>query len=411
MKMEIPNLRHLGAICEVARQGSISAAARHVHLSQPAITQAISGIEARLGLALFRRSAAGMAPTEAGRIFAARIERMQAQLRAGAQAASALSAPSGGRGFGAFDRLMSAAQMRALIALSRARNFSMAARRVGVSQPSLHRAARDLERLAGFDLFRAEGSSVTLTPPARALARHARLALAEIGQGLSEIAALKGRDSTRIAIGSMPLARASVLPGAMAAMLEAHPNVQLQTIEGPYDTLLDGLRHGEIDLLIGALRDPLPAEDVQQEVLFQDDLALIVAAAHPLAQRRDTGLSDTLAYPWIAPPRDTPSGRYLSALLDIPSLARTPVRVVSSSLVLLRAMLLEGDFITIVSRQQMQRDLAEGRFVRLPIPLPGSGRPIGLTTRADWRPTATQARFLDILRERCRKGGDYMKTE
>lgn len=409
--MYVPNLRHLNAIREVARYGSISAAARHVHLSQPAITQAIAGVEHRLGARLFRRSPSGMAPTRAGLSFAARIERAQAELQAGAAEAAARAAPGHTRGFATFDRLMSAAQLRALIALSRARNFSMAARAVGVSQPSLHRAARDLERLAGLSLFRAEGSHVTLTPAARALARRARLALAEIEQGLSEIEALKGRDVTRIAIGAMPLARASVLPGAMATMLRTHPHVQLRTIEGPYATLLDGLRHGEIDLLLGALRDPAPTDDVRQEVLFQDDLALIVGAGHPLARRAPVTLADTHAYPWVAPPRETPSGSYLSRLLDIPAMAQTPVRVVSSSFGLVRALLTEGDFITIVSRQQAARDLDAGSLVRLPITLAGSDRPIGLTTRAGWRPTATQARFLDILRARCRDQAHYTKTE
>ena len=409
--MFAPNLRHLNAIREVARHGSISAAARHVHLSQPAITQAIAGIEDRLDTRLFRRSSSGMIPTRAGQSFAARIERALAELQTGAAEATARAAPGHTRGFAAFDRLMSAAQLRALIALSRARNFSMAARAVGISQPSLHRAARDLERLAGLSLFRAQGSHVTLTPAARALARRARLALSEIEQGLSEIEALKGRDVTRIAIGSMPLARASVLPGAIATMLRAHPQVQLRTIEGPYATLLDGLRHGKIDLLLGALRDPAPTDDVHQEVLFQDDLVLVVGPEHPLAGRTNASLADTLAFPWIAPPRDTPSGRYLSTLLDIPSRPVTPVRVVSSSFVLVRALLTEGDFITIVSRQQAARDLDAGSLVRLPITLVGSDRPIGLTTRAGWRPTPTQTRFLEILRACCRDQARYTKTE
>lgn len=409
--MDIPNLRHLNAIREVARHGSISAAARHVHLSQPAITQAICGIESRLGTTLFRRSAAGMLPTRAGAVLSARIGRLLEELAAGADEAAQRASARGGRGFAAFDRLMTAPQLRALIALSRASNFSMAARGVGVSQPSLHRAARDLERLAGFALFRAEGSRVRLTPAARVLARRARLALAELEQGLSEIEALKGRDSTRIAIGSMPLARASVLPGAMARMLDEHPHVQLRTIEGPYEALLGGLRHGDIDLLIGALRDPTPTEDVVQEPLFRDDLVLVAGPDHPLAGRADVSLADTLAFPWIAPPRDTPSGRYLNTLLDIPSRPVTPVRVVSSSFVLVRTMLTEGDFITIVSRQQVARDLNGGALVALPITLRGSDRAIGLTLRAGWHPTPTQARFLEILTTACRTAPDYTKTE
>ncbi len=414
MNRDIPNLRHLHAIHEVAQRRSISAAARSVHLSQPAITQAIAGIEARLGQPLFTRGPGGMTPTAAGQAFSARIARMLEQIKIGAAEATAQAGPHSGRGFARFDRLMTAAQIRALIALSRARNFSVAARRAGVSQPSLHRAARDLERLVGFALFHTEGSTVTLTPSARHLARRVQLALAEITQGLFEIEAMRGRDSTRIVVGSMPLARASILPRAMTDLLKTHPHVQLRTIEGPYDSLLSDLRHGTVDFLIGALRDPAPSDDVTQENLFHDDLTLIVGAAHPLAGRADVTVKQTLAHPWVAPPRQTPSGQYLSGFLDIPAMDETPVRVVSSSFMLVRDLLMSGDFVSVISRQQVARDLAAGTLVSLPIPLPGSARPIGLTTRAGWQPTATQARFLDILRAICGRDTSrisYTKTE
>ena len=39
------NLRHLRAFCEAAALGSISRAAEEVHLSQPAVTQAIAKLE------------------------------------------------------------------------------------------------------------------------------------------------------------------------------------------------------------------------------------------------------------------------------------------------------------------------------------------------------------------------------
>ncbi len=39
-----------------------------------------------------------------------------------------------------------------------------------------------------------------------------------------------------------------------------------------------------------------------------------------------------------------------------------------------------------------------GLLVQLPIDLPESDRPIGLTVRADWKPTPLQAKFLDIIR-------------
>jgi DNA-binding transcriptional LysR family regulator len=77
----------------------------------------------------------------------------------------------------------------------------------------------------------------------------------------------------------------------------------------------------------------------------------------------------------------------------------TPVRVVTSSMVLVRGMLARGDYLTILSPRQAAVEIEQGLMVPLDIPLPGSSRPIGLTTRAGWMPTPTQARFLQLLRD------------
>ncbi|MBZ0129235.1 MAG: LysR family transcriptional regulator [Rhodobacteraceae bacterium] len=409
MQPDFPNLRHLRAFREVAHHRGISAAADAVFLSQPAITQAISKLEIRLGVILFQRLTDGMLLTEPGEMFLTRVERMLDELATGsAEALAQASRPA--KGFERFDRLMTAAQLRALIALSEARNFSIAARNSGISQPSIHRAARDLERLAGFAMFRTAAHGIELTQSAEHLARRARLAAAELRQATYELAAWKGRDVTRITIGSMPLSRTRILPVAMNAILREKALIQLQTIEGPYTELLRGLRHGDSDFLIGALRDPAPADDVVQERLFDDTLAIVVRAGHPLADRPDVTLEDTLDYPWIAPPRNTPAGSYLSDVLRIPEREYTPVRVVTSSLIMVRGLLLEGDYVTIISGQQAQFELEQGAFVTLAVDLPGNTRPIGLTFREGWQPTETQARFLTFLREASPAHG-YSQTE
>jgi len=79
---------------------------------------------------------------------------------------------------------------------------------------------------------------------------------------------------------------------------------------------------------------------------------------------------------------------------------------VSSSLVLVRALLQAGDYLSIISRRQIASDLDAGTLVRLPVDLPHNGRPIGLTVRAAWQPTATQAIFLDCIRAASRTSYD-----
>lgn len=400
---ELPNIRHLRAFREVARRRSISQAAERVHLSQPAITQAVAKLEVQLGTPLFERRFDGMEPTAEGALFLDRVERMLESLRTGAREAVRIGDRKAARGFADFDQLLTAAQLRALVAIASAGNFSLAARAVNIAQPSLHRAARDLERLSGLTLFTRESAGIALTNAAKALVQHVKLAIAELEQGFAELADRRGVDQGRIVVGSMPLARTHILPAAINALTAERPEVRIQVIDGPYDDLLHGLRHGEIDVLIGALRDPVPIDDVAQEALFTDPLAVVARAFHPLARRPTVTADDLAACRWVVPRPGTPTRARFDALFAEQGRPIPSGVVEASSLQLIRGLLLDSDRLTLISLHQIRHERDLGLLVPLPVALPGSGRPIGLTLRRGWRPTATQERFLAFLRQAGRE--------
>lgn len=399
---DIPNIRHLRAFREVARRRSISQAAEQVHLSQPAITQAIAKLESQFGTPLFERRFDGMPTTVAGALLLDRVERTLENLRTGAREAVRVGDRKSARGFSDFDQLLTAAQLRALVAIANAGNFSLAARAVNIAQPSIHRAARDLERLSGLTLFTRSATGITLTSAAKALVQHVKLALAELDQGFAELAEHLGVDQGRIVVGSMPLARTHILPTAINALTAERPEVRLQVIDGPYDDLLHGLRHGEIDILIGALRHPVPIDDVTQETLFTDPLAIVARAFHPLTRRPVTP-ADLAASRWVVPRPGTPTRARFDSLFEEQGLPAPTGVVEASSLQLIRGLLLGSDTLTLISLHQIRHERAMGLLVPLPVALPGSERPIGLTLRRDWRPTAAQDRFLAFLRDAGRQ--------
>lgn len=402
MNRDIPNLRHLRVFREVALSKSISKASRNAYLSQPAITQAIAKLESAVGVTLFERRSDGMFATEAGALFLDRVERALGYLESGAREAARLGLKNGARRSTRFDLLLTTTQLRALVAVSNAKNFSLAARAIGISQPSLHRAARDLERLLEISLFDKTSHGIVLTRIGELLAKYAKLMFAELEQGFSEVEELQGTDTGGIVVGTMPLARTFILPTAINALLRTHPEVRISVVDGPYADLLHGLRHGEIDLLIGALRNPVPADDVVQEALFEDPLAVVVRTGHPLTQRERVTMSELTGYPWAVPRRGTPTRDHFEALMEgLGPLPAPPIE--SSSLVLIRGLLLESDRLTLISTHQIRHEQQLGLLTPLAVEMPRIMRPIGLTLRRDWRPTPTQQRFLSCLQEAGRR--------
>jgi LysR family transcriptional regulator of gallate degradation len=380
------SLRHLRVFLAVLRLTSVSRAAQACNLSQPAVTQAIARLEAEVGTQLFLRSPQGLFATEAGRVLAARVQRALDRLDAALRPVSA--------------RLPMTAtlqQLRALIAVRDLENFSLAAARLGISQPSVHRAVARLEAEAGRALFERSMHGMIPTRACQSLAEAARLGFSELDQAASELGELAGRDTGSIAIGAMPLSRSVVLPRAISAFQRLRPGVSIRVDDGPYDDLLSGLRRGEMDFLLGALRPDLQVGDVIQQRLFDDDLVLVVGPAHPLACGPAPGPAELAAYPWVISRQGTPTRRMIEPLFQTLRAHGTLGIVESGSLVLARQLLGFGDHIACLSRMQAAPEIANGLMVPLDIALHGALRPIGITRRRDWLPTLAQQQFLDLL--------------
>jgi DNA-binding transcriptional LysR family regulator len=277
----------------------------------------------------------------------------------------------------------------------------------------LHRAARDLEKLSGVALYERASQGIVLTRSAEVFQRQVQLAFSELDQGIEEIGNYLGADVGEITIGTMPLARSFVLPRALTLFTTARPDVKVRVVEGPYGGLLRGLRYGETDLLIGALRADLPVDDVVQEVLFSDPLAVVARAGHPLAQRDGISVTDLAEHSWVIPRSETPTRTYFDQLFDRHRV-EPPNRIIEAgSLILIRGLLADSDRLTVMSAHQMRREEETGVLIRLNFDLSDTVRDIGLTTRRDWHPTLSQSLFMDHLRAvtAAIPSGGYSKNE
>jgi len=394
-----PNVRHLMLFDQVVRRGSVSAAARAAHLSQPAVTQAVARIEAALGARLLHRSYSGLALTGAGRAAAQRVDRALEMLR---EALGAVRTRSDHAANEDVMRGITSTQLTALIAVVEEGAFARAARRTGRARAAVHRAARQLERSLGTELFEVTSFGVRPTREAEKLALRTRLAFAEIAQAQAEVAAAQGTGSGSTVIGAMPLARSVLVARAVLEFAAARPEHGISILDGPYESMLGALRRGSADVLVGALRDPIPYEDIVQEHLFDDPLAIVAGAQHPLAGRGAPTLAALSRFPWIAPRRDSPLRRHFDALVGRLNVRRTVAPIECNSLVAARSMLLASDRVMLSSEHQIHHELATGQLVALPHPFGTVTRSIGLTVRRDWLPTQVQAQLVEALRRHAR---------
>ncbi|EGF91058.1 bacterial regulatory helix-turn-helix protein, lysR family protein [Asticcacaulis biprosthecium C19] len=386
--------RRLLAFEAVCRYGSALKAADHIHMAQPSVTAAITALEGDVAASLCDRTSKGMTPTPEGTVFLARVRAALLHLK---DAESLIATRRSDRTRVPLHRLVTGAQMRALTAVIQAGSFSEAARRLDLSQPSIHRSVRELETLCGIALIRDQP-----TPEARELARYFALYQAELQMGLDEIREIQGRVEGTVTVGALPLARSGWLPDAVAATLADYPYARIRIIDGPYEAQLHDLLHGQIDFILGALRDPVPSKLIEQRHLFDDPLTIVVRADHPLAPGFDSD-HDKLtpaqlgSLAWILPRPGTPGRTVFEQFMANKGLT-PPRRVVEcASLVAARALLLRTDMAALLSARQVEYEIRQGLLKIMGPPLTGSTRSIGITTRTGFSPTRLHVAMLRQL--------------
>lgn len=393
-----PNLRHLAALIEIENLGSINKAAEAVFISQSALTQGLGKLEHELGSILFDRSATGMYATLTGRKL---IERVKRALQYFQHAEKDFKTPTQGKTVPSHRKLhlnASSAQLRALIAIVEHKNISFAANSLGLAQPTLQRSARDLEKNLGLPLFLRSATGVEPTPAALRLARFASLGLSEIRTGIDAVNEIQGRMTGRLSIGALPLVRTELVPASVNALTTRFPELHISIIDGPYDELIHALLHSRIDIILGALREPSPLREIAQFVLFHDELSVLVRAEHPMLKHELLQLADLADFEWIAPRVGTPSRHRFQNIFKNNKLSEPEHIIECSSTVATRGLLLNTDRVALLSRRQLLPEIEAGLLSVLPLSLPESRRPIGLTIRKDWQPTIAQQSYIDILK-------------
>lgn len=377
MRLEIwdLNLRHLMAVTKIGQFGTINAAARAVNLTQPAITQALSRLETQLGAQLFERRYDGMVATPVAALVLPRIE----------AALGHVDSPHA-----------TMSRMRALLAIADTGSYVGASLQTGLAVPSLHRSVNDLSVAMRRALLGRQGKGVFLTEAGRAQVRRFRLARVELEAALAEIAALHGRETRTIAIGAMPLSRARVLPAAITRFRRSNERIRLAIIEGSRAELVEPLRNGTLDLMIGALREPLLEPDLAQHPLFVDRLVVYGRNGHPLAGTAPD-LAALARYPWAVAARGAPLRDSFERLFAEAGVVPPEVPIESGSVMMVRQVLVDSDFLTLLSPDQVSVEIEAGWLEQIATVPDGLARTIGYSTRASWMPTGAQRAFLADL--------------
>jgi LysR family transcriptional regulator of gallate degradation len=383
----------------VARNLSISQGAKSINRSPTSVTKTLRELERSLGVRLFDRSSRGVLLTTFGAALFSRSEEAARTFERAGEVLRSMSATTSS-GVARFIQMdVSDRWLDAFLATANHQNTAAAAAQLGISSAGVSSSLRKLETSLCLSLFDRQPATIVPTNTGKALVGFVKLARRQLRHALDDIANLQGIEHGRVVIGTLPFARTMIVPQAINSLLRDCPNIEIATSEGAYDDLVADLRCGDIDFMIGALRGTGDATDLLEEILLEDSLSVIARADHPLAEKSLLDNDDLANCEWILPRHGTPTRALFEQVVTAHGISIPQHVTETSSLVVLRGLLLGSDRITLLSRHQIHYEEECGMLVALPYLLTDVSRPIGITQRAGSSLSPAAGKIIDTIRQ------------
>jgi DNA-binding transcriptional LysR family regulator len=180
-------------------------------------------------------------------------------------------------------------QLRYFVAVAEELHFGRAAGRLGMAQPPLSRAIRDLERQLGVALLERTTRRVRLTAAGEVLLRDARTALEAVTAAACR-ARQAGSPSPRLRVALKADVDGGMLPQILDAYCADDAALPPELILGGFGEQAQTLRDGRAD--VGLLLCPFDDRGLDSEPLLTEPVLAALAAADPLAARTQLCLAD-----------------------------------------------------------------------------------------------------------------------
>lgn len=190
--------------------------------------------------------------------------------------------------------------LRYFLAVADTQNFTRAAERLGVSQPSVSQQIKDLEAALGVALFRRLGKRLQLTEAGAGFRANAAVVVRKLEEACGAVGAAARGQSGHVEVGVVPAVHMAWLPGALARMAVEHPEVTVAVHELAARTVETEVEAGRMDLGFGLLTYGSP--NLAYEPLLGQRLALVVRGGHPLATRRSISVRELQGAPLVLLP-------------------------------------------------------------------------------------------------------------
>lgn len=179
-----------------------------------------------------------------------------------------------------------------ILMLAQEKNFSRAAEKLFITQPTLSQQVKKLEHELGFPIFQRSTKNVTLTSYGELFVARARKVIAEFEDFQQWTVQIRKQKSTKLSFGTSAL----TAPHASACLpdfINQFPEVQFIHTEQWDPTLMNMVKDGELDIaLVGLPRNDVDRAGLHIFPILEEHVCVVMSRAHPLHDRESVTLQD-----------------------------------------------------------------------------------------------------------------------
>lgn len=276
-------------------------------------------------------------------------------------------------------------------------HLGRAAKRLFRSQPALTKCVHRLEQTLGAKLFERAGRGIQLTPVGEVLLARYRQLNIVIEDTAREISDFARGIQGHVRVGCSATPAEHLLPGLFQELLSEAKDVTLQVMVAMNDALLEALKDGKLDLIIGPVLEHDPA--LESLTIIEDEAVVVASKSHEIFNGPAT-MRDLLKYRWALPAQTVGTRQWLDRAFDLQGLPRPDVQIEPDVISLLLPMIEKTGLLGFISRVSLQSGRAATMLREVPLKETTMHRRIGLTYRKDSYLSPAAQRLVDLLIER-----------
>ena len=299
-------------------------------------------------------------------------------------------------------RSLSALKLRQLqyfLAVAETHNFTRAAERLAVTQPTLSHQIAELEAHLDVALFNRAGKGVRVTQAGALFHDYAQRALKQLEAGFVALAELEGLLRGNLRIGVIQSFSRTQLPPVLGQFLLLYPGVKITVEEMTATAIEAALAAGSLDL--GIAFAPALSDDIELEPFLQEELVLVVRRTHRLAGSGPVAMRELNNEAVVMLQQSFSTRRLIDRHFELAG-AYPNVLCETNSMHIMLATVAETGLATILPERALERDLANSLVaVRLIDPTPMRTSAL-LWPRFGFKSLAART-FSDLVRQRLSK--------